>query len=206
MPRLTIASGPHQGEQIEVPKGTFTLGRAETNDFPFDDGSVSGRHCQITVTDFAVRIKDLGSTNGTFVNDRQVEEAELANGQTLTLGTLKFRLEVEPAHIAIPELPSVETLPPTSLPDGTAACYNHSDVAADLRCVQCHRTFCESCVKVLRLVGGKSRVFCPACSGSCQPIGPSAAKPKPKSFATRFWDTIRIPFRRPTDNQTEPRA
>jgi hypothetical protein len=191
MPRLVILNGACKGQELDLQRGTSLLGRAEGVDFAFDDGTVSGRHCELAVTDFGARVRDCGSTNGTFVDNQRVQEAQIKDGQVLRLGEVQMRLMLEPVHIAIPELPPPETLPPATLPDGQPACYNHSDVVATLKCAQCARTFCEPCVRVLRLVGGRSRCFCPVCSGACQPMGPIVGR-KPKSFAARLLETIRI--------------
>ena len=103
----------------------------------------------------------------------------------------------EPAHIAIPELkferpPSSETLA-----DGSLSCLNHREVRAIVRCVKCQKVFCEDCVHVLRLAGGRTRVFCPSCSGPCEPLPgtplPTAPlKPKKQSLFGRLTQTIRI--------------
>lgn len=74
------------------------VGRAPTNDIVIDyDRTVSGTHCKIMVSGNTVRVCDLGSKNGTFVNGAQVrgsESAIVTNGSTLGLGDASFRLEL----------------------------------------------------------------------------------------------------------------
>jgi pSer/pThr/pTyr-binding forkhead associated (FHA) protein len=70
------------------------LGRSGDVDIPLDDAGVSRRHAEIHVVDGRVRVVDLGSTNGTFVDGERVTTAELRDGSTITVGRsrLTFRL------------------------------------------------------------------------------------------------------------------
>jgi len=88
MPRLVIHPGTPQAWEIQLKPGSNFLGRGPSNDFKIEDGSVSGSHCQIVVEDGATVIKDMGSTNGTFVNRAQVTETRLESGQPLRLGSV----------------------------------------------------------------------------------------------------------------------
>ena len=72
MNRIVVNPGTPQAWEIQLKQGTNSLGRAAHNDFPIEDLSVSGSHCQIIVSDEGVKIKDLGSTNGTFVNNTPI--------------------------------------------------------------------------------------------------------------------------------------
>jgi hypothetical protein len=195
MARLVIHSGAHRGVELELQHGSNFLGRAEGNDFVLDDPTVSSRHCEIIVTATSVEARDLDSTNGTFIDNRRVRTSDIRDGQILMLGSMEMQLIDAPVEIAIPPL-SVPSEPvATSLTDGAPACFHHPGIRALHKCRQCGNTYCEACVRELHLVGGRSRLFCPACSGLCNPIGPRPPARK-KSFASRFLETIRIPFRR----------
>src|SRR3569833_1000900 len=85
MPRLVIHPGTPQAWEIQLKPGLNFLGRGSSNDFKIEDGSVSGSHCQIMVEDGGATVKDMGSTNGTFVNSAKVMESPLASGQPLRL-------------------------------------------------------------------------------------------------------------------------
>ncbi|MDI6891661.1 MAG: DUF3662 and FHA domain-containing protein [Actinomycetota bacterium] len=83
-----------RGESIfPLTKEVTSIGRSESNDIVLPDFKVSRRHALIVQmgSDFIVR--DMGSTNGTFVNGKRVEEKSLKNGDTVGLGTtnLEFR-------------------------------------------------------------------------------------------------------------------
>src|SRR2546425_9447049 len=90
MARLVVNPGSPVAWEIELKPGTNLLGRGFANDFKIEDPSVSGSHCQIVVTDRTTVLKDLGSTNGTFVNRAPVKEAVLQSGQTIHLGGVEM--------------------------------------------------------------------------------------------------------------------
>ena len=73
MARLVVNPDSAEEWDIELQPGTISLGRGEENDFQIEHSSVSSSHCQIEVTGSGVRIKDLGSTNGTFINGRMIQ-------------------------------------------------------------------------------------------------------------------------------------
>lgn len=159
-----------------------------------EDGSVSSLHCELSVSEFGVRVRDLGSTNGTFIDGAPVTNAEIKHQQTLSLGSVHLRLDHPPAHIAVPSLPPAEQSGPKLLPDGRAACENHLDQPATRRCVKCGRTFCEACLHVLRLDTGAGRVSCPACSGACAALAEPEPAPKAARGLRGMIDTIRVRF------------
>ena len=199
MNKLVLTGLTHPGE-FELEPGFNTLGRNPTNDYRIHDATVSSFHCEIVMSDDSVLVRDLGSTNGTFIDNQQVHEGQLRPGQILRLGSAELRLESqdvpEPVPIVVPDL-KVE-LPPASVvfSDGSLSCLNHQDARAIVKCVKCENAFCEECVHVLRLAGGKRRVFCPACSGHCEPLpgapGHKAGQRKKQSLLGRLTQTIRI--------------
>ena len=77
MPRLVINPGTPSAWEVQLRPGTNLLGRGFANDFKIDHPSVSGSHAQIIVENGTVIIKDLGSTNGTYVNRAPVTETKL---------------------------------------------------------------------------------------------------------------------------------
>ena len=74
-----------------LPGTLKTMGRAPRADFVVDAALVSRVHCRFTLHDTnELELEDLGSTNGTFVNDRKVLKATLSDGDKLTIGRVKF--------------------------------------------------------------------------------------------------------------------
>ena len=184
----------HPGS-LEVSDGLVSLGRNPTNDLRVPDPTVSSFHCEIIISGGTVLVRDLNSTNGTFIDNEPVQEAFLRPWQTLRLGQAEFRLEIAGAQevvVAIPELD--QHLPQTHLLDGRLACLNHPGVAAVLKCTVCARVYCSECVQPIGLKGGQKRLFCPACSQPCVPLVTDAATRKKKSLLDRLTETIRMRF------------
>jgi pSer/pThr/pTyr-binding forkhead associated (FHA) protein len=71
------------------------LGRAGACDFVLDDPSVSREHAKIRVAGSALQVSDLGSRNGTFVNDVRIETCCVSPGQIVRFGTVAFAVMVE---------------------------------------------------------------------------------------------------------------
>jgi pSer/pThr/pTyr-binding forkhead associated (FHA) protein len=82
------------GQSYELKVDKTTIGRVDDNTFPIAQSSVSSHHCEILLRGNEVVVKDLNSTNGTFINNQQVStEAVLKPGQILRLGQVEMRLE-----------------------------------------------------------------------------------------------------------------
>lgn len=110
--RLLINPGTPQAWQIELKPGLNRIGRGESNDFVINHPSVSTHHCEITVTETTVTLRDLGSTNGTFVERVPVNVFQLHNGQHVQFGSVDMMFDTDMA----PALPS----PAANMP-GTGA-------------------------------------------------------------------------------------
>ena len=98
MPRLVINPNTTSAWQVQLKPGTNLLGRGFANDFKIENPSVSSSHCQIVVDGTRAVIRDLGSTNGTFVNrGRRLAPGDrclLKDGDEIIVGKtfLRFRL------------------------------------------------------------------------------------------------------------------
>ncbi|HEY1170596.1 MAG TPA: FHA domain-containing protein [Verrucomicrobiae bacterium] len=94
MPRLVVLSEGYTGRTYELTVEKTTIGRVDDNSFSIPDGSMSSHHCEIHLKGNDVVVKDLNSTNGTFVAGEQVTDtAPLKPGQILRLGSIEIRLE-----------------------------------------------------------------------------------------------------------------
>ncbi|MCW5559235.1 MAG: FHA domain-containing protein, partial [Verrucomicrobiae bacterium] len=98
-----ILRGLNQPFEHELHAGLNTVGRNPTNEFRIPDPSVSSFHAEITVleADGTVIVRDLQSTNGTFIEGQPVEEATLAGGQRLQFGTVEMLLVIEEYDVKI---------------------------------------------------------------------------------------------------------
>lgn len=81
------------GRTHELKVEKTTIGRVEDNAFPIAEPSVSSHHCEVLLRGNDVVVKDLDSTNGTYINGERITEATLKPGQVLRLGQIELRLD-----------------------------------------------------------------------------------------------------------------
>src|SRR5229473_5367788 len=93
MAKLVVLSAGMTGRTHELKVDKTTIGRVEDNSFQITEPSVSSHHCEVLLRGAEVRVKDLNSTNGTFINGEKVSESPLKPGQVLRLGQIEMRLE-----------------------------------------------------------------------------------------------------------------
>ena len=83
---------PRRRQLPPIASGRIVLGRSSACQLVFTDDTVSRRHAEIRVVDGRWMLRDLGSSNGTWVNGRRVVETEVAAGDEILLGDCRFRL------------------------------------------------------------------------------------------------------------------
>jgi pSer/pThr/pTyr-binding forkhead associated (FHA) protein len=115
MSKLVIQTPSMAGRAHELHTDRTTIGRVDDNTFQIVDPSVSSHHCEVLLRGSEVLIRDLNSTNGTFINDARISESPLKPGQTLRLGQIEIKLEAEGA----PAAPGAPTPPPKRQVDAT---------------------------------------------------------------------------------------
>ena len=102
------------------PGATMVVGRAVNSDCAVVDATVSRRHAELTVAQDGLQVKDVGSSNGTFVNGVKVDSYFVVPGDTLTFGKVAFRLEeLAPAVVQEPEAGSPKPEEPGPKPGAT---------------------------------------------------------------------------------------
>lgn len=111
------------GERREFPLGTgiTTIGRKDDCDIRIPLGEVSRHHAELRRTSDGVQIRDLGSANGTFVNNERVKQHRLSPGDHLVIGPVVFTVQIngEPAAIH-PVKTKLRTRPATAAGSGAA--------------------------------------------------------------------------------------
>jgi hypothetical protein len=93
MAKLVVLSEGLTGRACELKVDRTTIGRLEDNAFQIPEPSVSSHHCEVLLRGKDVVVKDLNSTNGTFIDGEPITEAPLKPGQILRLGQVEIRLE-----------------------------------------------------------------------------------------------------------------
>ena len=102
MAKLVIQNQGMTGRACELHTDRTTIGRVEDNTFQIADPSVSSHHCEAHLRGSDVLIRDLNSTNGSYINGNKIEESVLKPGQVLRLGQVELKLEVEGAAPTAP--------------------------------------------------------------------------------------------------------
>jgi pSer/pThr/pTyr-binding forkhead associated (FHA) protein len=97
MAKLVLLSAGLTGRTHELKVDKTTVGRVEDNTFQIAEPSVSSHHCELILQGPDILVRDLGSTNGTFINGEKVSESVLKTGQILRLGQIEMRLETDAA-------------------------------------------------------------------------------------------------------------
>lgn len=101
---VRVVSGPDRGQERVLEAGTMMCGSHPDTDLVLRDSTVSRYHAELALLPEGVRVRDLRSTNGTFVGDSRIEAAVVAPGSEIRLG--RTRVELLPADVPIPEAPS----------------------------------------------------------------------------------------------------
>jgi hypothetical protein len=172
MAKLVIKCEGLPAEVIKLKSGVNRFGRSSGNDFQVQHTSISRFHCEIEVRADCMIVRDLDSSNGTFINNEQVTEAMLETGQMLRLGEVNMLVKEAPKPVD---------------PEATVPCHNHPKHPASMVCTQCQKVFCGSCVHLLKRLNGQFLRLCPSCSGHCEPIAkPAEAK---KTVIGKFVNT-----------------
>jgi pSer/pThr/pTyr-binding forkhead associated (FHA) protein/ketosteroid isomerase-like protein len=117
--QIVVQRGPNPGQVFDLTQSEITIGRETNNDIAIDDRALSRRHARLRLEADLYVLKDLGSTNGTFVNgDRLEDERTIQPGDRINLGenvALLFKaVGVEAANATV-----VLTSPPTVRLDST---------------------------------------------------------------------------------------
>jgi pSer/pThr/pTyr-binding forkhead associated (FHA) protein len=88
---VVLLCGDDSGAEFVLEQPNTTLGRGENAQLRFDDCSMSSEHAALEFFDAGIRLRDLGSLNGTTLNGSDVEAAELKNGDRFQLGSHEFQ-------------------------------------------------------------------------------------------------------------------
>lgn len=102
--QLVVLEGTNRGKKIDLNKPTLKIGKREDNDLVVDEKTVSRNHLVIEQKENSYLLKDLESTNGTFINDIRVKEAYLSPGDIIRIGNVQIefiafdeKIQIEPS-------------------------------------------------------------------------------------------------------------
>lgn len=106
---LLIENGPNRGNTFPVAPPGIRLGRGPDNDVVLDDDAVTDHHARIDVRRNRYRLMDLGSLNGTFVNQARVQMQELHDGDRLQVGRMLLHFRVRKTGAPTVTAPGIDT-------------------------------------------------------------------------------------------------
>ncbi len=112
---LIVIEGPDEGARISVDGGSARIGTARGNHLVVSDRTVSRNHCEVSSGESGLRLLDLGSTNGTFVDGRRVRDVDVAHGTVIRAGSSAITIELgSAATVELPQRSSFGELVGTS--------------------------------------------------------------------------------------------
>src|SRR6266849_10250602 len=103
MPKIFLKFNEQVLKEIQLDKPRLTIGRKPDNDLVIDNPAMSGHHALIFSEEGVFFIEDLGSINGTFVNDAKIQKEKLKNSDGIVVG--KHVLIYQDEIAAPPPLP-----------------------------------------------------------------------------------------------------
>ncbi len=95
-PEISLTTENDSGEALKFTQNEITLGRDETCEFVVNDPTISGRHARLTFRNMHWWVEDLGSTNGTYLNEEKIETPTiLISGDEMRIGKNVVLVEIE---------------------------------------------------------------------------------------------------------------
>ena len=93
--KLNVVSGKRKGQVISLATGKFLIGREQDCQLRPKSNLFGGHHCVFTIDEFTVRLRDLGTTNGSQVNGEGIHgEVVLITGDRVSVGNLEFEVQI----------------------------------------------------------------------------------------------------------------
>ncbi|MBI5757177.1 MAG: FHA domain-containing protein, partial [Planctomycetales bacterium] len=107
---LKVLDGKQQGKSIPLNMKKFLIGREEDCHLRANSDLISRHHCVFSIDDYTVRLRDLGSTNGTFVNEERISgQVVLSDGDRVQIGKLLFQVVVKQGVPAVKGAPAEDS-------------------------------------------------------------------------------------------------
>ncbi len=120
MAKLIVTTKALAGLAYELGDHWVTIGRAATNKFQVPEASVSGQHCEACVRGAELLVRDMRSTNGTFINGTMITEGKIKLGESFRIGEVDIWFEPSEPIQALPkvtsDLPAAAATPPEKSP------------------------------------------------------------------------------------------
>jgi pSer/pThr/pTyr-binding forkhead associated (FHA) protein len=99
--RFIVIRGPDRGESLVVGPSPITLGSGSASDVRLSDPTISRRHLSVTLAESGVVVRDLGSTNGSFVGGARFQELLLGFGAEIQIGQTLLKYLPDEEHVDV---------------------------------------------------------------------------------------------------------
>ncbi|MHC4874861.1 MAG: FHA domain-containing serine/threonine-protein kinase [Planctomycetota bacterium] len=110
---ISVVSGPDSGRNFTIRSGeALVIGRGQQTETRLQDPSVSRQHCEITFSAGALRVRDLDSGTGTFLNQVETREADLRAGDRISIGDTDLQVDTAGGIDSPTIAPTRSTAPP----------------------------------------------------------------------------------------------
>ena len=192
MARLFITLDGNPPVPRELNWGITRVGRGDDNQIIIAHASVSYHHCEFDLGLDSLILRDCGSTNGTFVNGRQVKEASLEPGEPVRIGQVDVKVEWHRERVEVPAIEPPRQVESMELTDGIMSCHTHTSVPSVWHCPKCAQYFCVRCARGVNIVGKPVHKLCPLCSGLVELAPWAQGGPRKQSL----WGRVKKAFSR----------
>src|SRR6187551_914502 len=91
--RIEVVSGPDAGLVRDIEASVIRIGARRGNDVQLTDSKVSGLHCEVRLDDRGYRLRDLDSTNGTFVSGLRINDVYIQPDAQIAVGGTRLRFD-----------------------------------------------------------------------------------------------------------------
>jgi pSer/pThr/pTyr-binding forkhead associated (FHA) protein len=92
---LVMFRADGERKSFSITRDVTVIGRREDCDFRIPLGDISRKHCRLIKEETALKIEDLGSSNGTYINGQRIHDTELSPGDTIQIGPVVFVVQLE---------------------------------------------------------------------------------------------------------------
>jgi len=99
--RFIVIRGPDRGESLVVGPSPITLGSGSASDVQLSDPTISRRHLSVALAESGVIVRDLGSTNGSFVGGARFQELLLGFGSEIQIGQTLLKYLPDEEHVDV---------------------------------------------------------------------------------------------------------
>jgi CheY-like chemotaxis protein len=156
MAKLVVTKKSLEGLAYELDTHWVTIGRALTNNFPVPDPSISGQHCEVRARGEELLVRDMRSTNGTFINGALVAQGVVRLGESFRLGEVEVRFVAsEPTAKPVRTVPS-PVLPHSNLDSAAHAPGTEPGKKHQVLLVDDSMAFLETMGETLEAISGST--------------------------------------------------